>query len=129
MDKYNIIYFFPRFLDDIKYETKWAWQRVFRGFDDRWYWGLNGELENIVPKVVRHMKENGAGCSEKFFKKGEEDECKQWGEVLEKIARGFEASKEIEDELLYKGKRFMKLYEERKEGLQLFVDNFASLWD
>ena len=130
MDKNDIIYFFTRLLDDIKCETKWAWQRVFRGFDDRWYWGLCGELNNVIPKVVRHMKKNYSGCPPELWdKKAKDNECHKWGEILEKIARGFEASEEIEDELLYKGKKFMKLYKERKEGLQLFVDNFTSLWD
>jgi len=126
----DIIYFFPRLFDKAKYETKWAWQRAFRGFDDRWYWGLSGELEEIIPKCVRHMAKNCSGCPVEFFNKETEGiECKKWEDILEKIARGFEASKEIEEELLYEGDKFMKLDKERKEGLQLFVDNFTSLWD
>jgi len=128
MDINNIIYFFPRLFEETKYEIKWAWQRVFRGYDDRWYWSLNSALEEVVPKCVRHMKENCTGCPEEFYDK-KTDSCKKWEDILENIARGFEASREIEDELLYKGDKFMKLYKERKEGLQLFVDNFTSLWD
>lgn len=122
----DIIYFFPRLFDEIKYQVKWAFQRVFRGYDDRWYWGLNGELDRIIPKCVRHMKENCSGCPVGYY---ENNDCKEWEDTLEKIARAFEASKEIEDELLYKGKKFEKLYKERKEGFQLFVDNYISLWD
>ena len=76
------------------------------------------------------MKENCSGCPDELYdEKKVGDECHKWSDILEKIARGFEASKEIEEELLYKGDKFMKLDKERKEGLQLFVDNFTSLWD
>ncbi len=72
------------------------------------------------------MKENCSGCPVGYY---ENNDCKEWEDTLEKIARAFEASKEIEDELLYKGKKFEKLDKERKEGFQLFVDNYTSLWD
>ena len=31
-------YLIPRFLSNAKHEVKWAWQRVFRGYDDRITW-------------------------------------------------------------------------------------------
>ena len=87
----DIIYFFPRLFNEVKYQTKWAFQRVFRGYDDRWYWGLNGELDRVIPKCVRHMKENCSGCPDEYYK----DDCKKWEDILEKIARAFELDRRI----------------------------------
>jgi hypothetical protein len=34
----NPIYSIPRWFTDTRYKIKWAYQRVFRGWDDRWRW-------------------------------------------------------------------------------------------
>lgn len=40
-------------LRDIKLEIKWAWQRVFRGYDDRIYWGFDYHLTKIIPAIKK----------------------------------------------------------------------------
>ena len=126
----NPIYSVPRFFRNVRNEIVWAWQRVFRGFDDRWYWGLYNQLEWIIPKVIRWMKKNHHGCPSNLYDKTRKrNQCWKWTEILEKIAQGFEASEKIDREVLWKGKRYEKLNKKRKEGMKLFSKFFRSLWD
>ena len=125
----NPIYAIPRFFDNAKCEIKWAWQRVFRGYDDRWYWGLDSHLNWIIPLVTRRMKD-GLGCPSSLWSKNpKDDECRKWHDILEKIAQGFEATEEISVNYLWKGKKFEKLDKQRKEGMKLFVKYSDNLWD
>ena len=75
------------------------------------------------------MKKYGHGCPAKLFEKGRRNECHKWNEILEKIAKGFNATEKIKNNYLWKGKRFEKLNREQKEGMRLFVKFFNSLWD
>ncbi len=126
----NPIYSIPRWFDNMKYEIKWAWQRVFRGFDDRWYWNLDINLSWIIPKCVRHIKKYGMGCPGKLYdKKRKNNECYKWKEILEKIAKGFEAVEKIQNNHFWKGRKFEKLDKQYKEGMRLFVKYFRNLWD
>ena len=126
----DLKYAVPRWFEDKKSEIKWAWQRVFRGFDDRVYWGLYNHLEWIIPKVVRWMKKNHHGCPSNLYDKTRKgNECWKWTEILEKIAKGFESAEKIDNKFLFKGKRFEKLNKQYKEGMKLFVRYFRNLWD
>ncbi len=126
----NPIYSIPRFFSNAKYEIKCAWQRVFRGYDDSWNWGLYQQLQTIIPKCVRWMKKNHLGCPGNLYdEKNKRDNCWKWKEILEKIAKGFEAKQKISDNYLFKGKRFEKLDKQQKEGMKLFVKYFNNLWD
>ena len=126
----NLRYAIPRWFSDKEFDIKCAWNRVFRGFDNRWYWNLNSMLCWIIPKCVRWMKKNGAGCPPKLYdKKRKGNGCYKWKEILEKIAKGFEAAEKIQNNHLWKGKRYEKLNKQYKEGMRLFVRYFDSLWD
>ena len=126
----NPIYAIPRWLVDIKLEIKWAWQRVFREYDDRWYWNLDNHLSWIIPKCVKHMRESGTSCPQNFYdKKIKGDECYKWKEVLKKIAKGFEARNTIYIEDLHKGMKYERLDKDFKEGIKLLAKHFNSLWD
>ena len=126
----NLRFLIPRKISDWKYEVKWAWQRVFRGYDDRWNWGLYHHLQEIIPKCVRSMKKHHIGCPGSLFdSKNKKNNCWKWSKILEKIAKGFEAKQKISDNYLFKGKRFEKLDRKQKEGMKLFVKYFDNLWD
>jgi hypothetical protein len=43
-------------MNNILNEIKWAWQRVFRGYDDTIYWGFDGYLEQIIPALKEFCK-------------------------------------------------------------------------
>lgn len=123
-------YAIPRWFSDKKYEIKWAWQRVIRGYDDRWYWNLDNQLQWIIPQCVRWLKKNHSGCPEKLYDKNRKgNECWEWEKILGKIAQGFEALKKIDNEYLWRGEKYKKLNKEYQEGMKLFMKYFRNLWD
>ena len=144
----------PRKLNDWKYEIKWAWQRVFRGYDDTSVWNLYHHISEQLPKILRQLKNNHLGCPGELFdnKAKKNKECHKWEDILEKMARGFDAAvkignneymKEIklkkpEKDIFgkdsytgykYDKKCYNKLYKEFEEGMELFKKYFFNLWD
>lgn len=139
----NPIYSIPRFFDRLKYEIKWAYQRLIRGYDDRWFWSFNHQLADFAIEIFKHM-------SKKAFGHPSSITFTKWQKILMKIAEGFEAYKEINEgdsymiptgyyhqEGLLKGmekrvvdKRKLKTLEKKqKKGLELFTKWFNHLWD
>lgn len=47
--KYNI--------EDKMHRLKWAYQRAFRGFDERVTWGLDSHLESITNEIMKIAEE------------------------------------------------------------------------
>lgn len=37
-------------------EIKWAYQRVYRGYDDRIFWGVDGYFEQFLPAIKQFCK-------------------------------------------------------------------------
>lgn len=139
----NPIYSIPRFFDRLKSEIKWAYQRVFRGYDDKWYWSFNHQVADVAIKVFKNM-------SKKVWGHPSELKFKKWQKILMKIAEGFEAYKEIHEgdsymiptgyyyeEGFLKGlekrvinkKKLKELEKKQKKGLELFAKWFSHLWD
>ena len=109
---------------------KWAWQRVFRGYDDRWHWDLFYASSRPIIENLMWLQKNHSGCPNEFYdetKKG--DECHKWEDILGKMAQGFEAGLEIDDKMLYKGDEYDKLMEQYNKGMELFVKYYRGLWD
>lgn len=149
----NLYYLIPRKLSDWKYEIKWAYQRVFRGYDDTTVWNFHHHIAEQFPRILRDLKENGFGCPSQFYdSKKKDNECHKWKEVLEKMAKGFDAAKKIdsneymkevklkkpkkdvfgEDSYIdykFDKKHYNSLHKEFKEGVDLFKKHFFNLWD
>jgi len=108
---YKPWFFIPRITKDTWHQIKWAWQRIFRGYDDRITWGLNGYLSEFMPKIIKTMIESLHGTP-----MNEETEegmtIKEWKGILEKIALGFEAADKLNDNKYMKK---VKLKEPRKD--------------
>jgi len=144
-------YLIPRKLSDWKYEIKWAWQRVFRGYDDRITWEIDHWLVDYLPEIIRKMKNNLHGYPSNPFEKKTKlpRNEKEWKDILEKIAVGFEsASKIINDAYIIKTKEkekdgafkgtnkykfdkklYNKFLKEFDSGIKLFHEFFFNLWD
>ena len=120
----NPIYAIPRFFGDIKLEIKWAWQRVFRGFDDRWYWSLYGMITEIIPKCIRKIRKDGTGYPGNITNK-------EWKIILKKIEDGFIALNKIETfgDCKYNSKKYKQRLKKYEEGMKLFLKHFRNLWD
>lgn len=145
-------YRIPHYVEDKLLEVKWGFQRMFRGFDDRWYWSYYSMNAEQTLKILRWMKEHKHGSpfthdpdnvlKTKDKSKGYEIHDsfhKRWSEALGLMIRGFEALLE-EDELHltdrkgnYDHEKTMKarekLMKEWEKGARLFIANYLGLWD
>jgi hypothetical protein len=116
-------------------EVKWAWQRVFRQYDSRIIWSIDYYLAKMLPIWLRELQERKQGVpmmmfeKEDFNKDGdikdeytEELRSKQYNEILEKIAVGFENYMKYQD-----GNSLLE--KDMDETFQLLSKYFSTLWD
>lgn len=144
---HHVIFEFPKFLcnriSDLFYEVKWAWQRVFRGWDDTAVWSVDHWLDEIMPDILNTLKLEKYGTPNSIFTKDEMDEDgnvseenhkkahDRWNKELDKMIAGFLASKKLRN-LDY---NWQDKTEEQAikntfdEGMQSFVKHYHSLWD
>ena len=74
-------------------KIKWFFQRGSRGWADCDWWNMHSYVSDMMPELIRKLK-NGHGCPSEFYDKGvKNDECHKWYEILEEMAQGFEAAK------------------------------------
>ena len=130
---------------DLCGHINWAWQRVYRRWDDRAAWSIDYWLNEIMPDIISQLKRNTHGTPMSFyegfphdknFDYSDEDESKArelWNAELDKMIAGFVASKRMH-ELEYKTKeQFEREYEILesifKNGMKSFTEYYHSLWD
>ena len=125
---------------------RWAWQRVFRGWDDRVTYGIDWHLSENMPAWIKRMKEYGNSVP--FDMTAEE-----WWGILDEIADGFRAGyrllnddfpavKEMVNsrdrfDSIIRDDAFMEKFAKQREealvifnrGMEMFVQHFFSLWD
>jgi len=124
-------------------KIKWFIQRGRRGWDDTDAWGFHTFFAELVPPMIRKMKD-GAGCPSKFYdSKNTNNECQKWHDTLEEMAQGFEAV-EFLDKYKYKTwseldngnctleidyKAMDNARKKMDKGLKLFAKHYLNLWD
>ena len=122
---------------------RWAWQRVFRGWDDRIVWSVDYYLANMIPKWLKVSKEVKCGIPAQCFDKDDWDDEKceyingaeekaldKWNNILDKMIEGFACYYEIENKGIYSDNpRYQELIDKFDEGFELFHEHFGSLWD
>jgi len=115
--QYKLLRFWKWITSDLWSGLKWKLQRAQRGYSDNDVWGMNSYFAEIIPPMVRQMKEKGFG----YPGHGRANTPEKWGAILEEIAQGFEA---FDGEI-------GKLGDEEKfnKGMKLFVRWFNNLWD
>lgn len=128
-------------LREYKRQTKWAWQRVFRGWDDRAVWSLNYYLAEIIPQVLKKLKEDKVGVPMQFFEglpyedentySYSEESMKiaeeRWNVVLDEMIAGFEIYNNLWKEPSYEKER--EEYKKVEKALELLKIYFENLWD
>lgn len=150
MIKYRLIYFLNHPFRNIREgfsHIKWAFQRVYRGWDDRAAYGMDSFLAKIIPELITGMKKYGNSYP------GDIGPDK-WIEELNTISDGFKAAQRVQnddfpawDELRLSddfdwGKDELpetfwpKLEKEQDlaldtfyKGMDKFVEHFWDLWD
>ena len=134
-------YAIPRKVSDWKFEVRMAWQRVFRGYDDRYWWSHFHEHSRITLEALKTFRAKHMGSPSQFFgfnTTNEEGHAK-WDEILDKTIAGFQASIDMDDVYIvdkngeYDSKATQKeikrLEKIQNEGLQLYVKHYRNLWD
>jgi hypothetical protein len=127
---------------------KWAYQRVYRGFDDRATWGVSYWLNDLMPKILREMKGSEVGIPMSFFdeecdKNGrytEEQELKasqKYDKVISDLIWAFEEMKRLDDyEFDYKNKtpkqnmrEYQKMIKDAKRKMELLITYYHEIGD
>lgn len=124
--------------EEIWCQTKWAWQRVFRGWDDRALWGINYYIAKILPEMLTKFIKynNGIPMSivDKYprndsYEMSDEDydtASIEWDAILQKISDGFALYDKL-DEISDKEERERNVKKFNK-ALELFKEHFNDLW-
>jgi hypothetical protein len=119
---YRVRCFVKNFFRGIKYRR----QRARRGYSDRDLWDIGEYLSTIVPPMMRHLKDNGSGYPVKIGSR------KKWEEILEDIAKGFEAQLKLKVNYSKRynenGKELEELLKTKDKGLKLFIKYLGAFW-
>lgn len=124
---------FMRFMD-VRYNIKkivWFFSRGKNGWAPCDTWSLDSYLSSWMPEAVRYLKKNKNGFPSNL------SSDKEWEDILEKIALGFEATRKQDDLVLGKEEGAVEEYQKkmddlekvRIEGMNLFVEHYNGLWD
>jgi len=123
---------------------KYFIQRGKRGYSNQDLWNVDSYLCEIIPPMVRHLKDTQTGCPSEFFDASKvNDECWKWKAVLEEIAQGFEAAQEIGNthcsyrknndngsfSYEFDEERAKQLRAKFERGIELLKETFFGLWD
>jgi hypothetical protein len=135
-------YTIPRVTGEGRREIRWAWQRVFRGYDDRLVWSLHSEHTRLMLKVLKHFRKTHIGSPiirDKDWKENGEGPGDSahtfWDKQLDAMIDGFQAQMDIED-LDYadfssdvEKKKYKELIAMWEKGMKVFVEHYNDLWD
>ena len=90
-------------------------QRFIRGYAEEDWWDLDLFLAHLLPILLRKRKENAHSRPRKTT-------SKEWANILEKIAQGFDEAALIKDV----GDGDIDKF---NEAMDLLKEHFFSLWD
>ena len=107
---------------DVKNEIKWAYQRVFRGWDDRVIWSIDYHLAANIPLWLEELKKDQS-CPTSIAPEGvdvssfaEEDwdtRKEEWTRIIDSMIDGFRAAEDIINKTLPSWDIFYDEYEKR----------------
>ena len=123
-------------LQDAFAQVKWAFQRMFRGWDDSAVFGVDRHIAILIPKLVRELLKDETGTPGAMFsdsdfdKEGsvspeiEKQRNAEWKQILTDIAEGFEDYSTNGECWMFEGSS-----EKFEKAFDLFRKYFSSLWD
>ena len=128
------------FIPEIIRQIKWAWQRVFKKYDDTAVWSIDYYIAEQIVKTVSDLRKYGrtiGNCYEDddfdelgHFKKGIFEQRKaDWHNILEKIVEGFSIYPELSERYDYKTNEYQELSKKFEEAFDLFRKYYSALWD
>lgn len=128
-------------LKDASNQIRWAWQRVFRGWDNRASWSIDFWLNDKLPEILLQLRENKHGTPIEFFDffehdadfgySDEDEKLAQalWNEKLDFMIRGFQSARKLDNYQYKSDEERENLELEEKIGLELFIKYYRDLWD
>jgi len=124
-------------ISEVKDTLIHAWQRVFRGYDDRAWWEMDAYLATLIPILVKQLRKNGHGVPSAMYEgltpdeNGNYDELAQatatdkWNYILIEIEEGFKEYLEYQHCNLDPDHKLEKF----NRAFDLFREYFSALWD
>ena len=111
---------------DFYLQIKWAWQRVFRGYDDTAYWDLCEYIMCIALPVLQYIKKEQGGLPYDKEKKRVLTQ-EEWDNILDKMIAAFTL---YEESLTIHGMidDTLETEEAKQKGFELFGKWLRSLW-
>lgn len=125
---------------DVSRQIKWAWQRVFRGWDDRIIWSIDFYLDEKIPVWMEQLKKQKHGVPSCLFESEDWDELNgvsdekyaiaeaKFDSILDQIAEGFKAHREME-EFHQNEPEYKELEKKFDNAFSLLHTHWSSLWD
>lgn len=121
-------------------EIKYAYQRVFRGWDDRVIWSIDTYLNEKLVVWLKVLKEQKHGVPSEFFSErydynttDEDFKVAEglWNAELDKMILGFESNSKLQDFSRWSEKKeeLGLLEKQFQDGMVAFVKHYNSLWD
>lgn len=143
---YFIIYRIPARLTDLRYEIKWGFQRMFRGYDDSLVWGYWYENAKLNVKVLKQLKKIKHGVpytleettSDISHDEEFERQEKAWDIVMDKMINAWQAIIDEDDVHIKTDGKYdvEKSHVEREHIMKIFTEGmseytiwYRSLWD
>ena len=120
-------------LGDVLDNVRWAWQRVFKGYDERVAWSIDWHLVEVMPlwldELIDGVKKMG-GTPMDFVDLYDNEEQAEtaWIETLEEIRNGFLAGADVLNLEWDNVEEYNELMKRAEHGLELFRKHFFSLW-
>lgn len=129
-------------IGEARSQIKWAWQRVFRGWDDRVTWSIDSYLSQHIPDWMEKLKKDKFGVPSMMFQDGDyvgdnweipdevfEKRAREYDRILDQIALGFRFYYKLNNEVVdEKSIKIMKRYFDNV-SFPLFVKYFGTFWD
>jgi hypothetical protein len=131
---------------ELFFQVKWAYQRIFRGWDDRVLWSLDLYLAENIPEWIKHIKnECDEGLPACMFTEGDyiknglfwelylgvwEKARGRRNAILNKIVEGFEEYVKIANwDYDFKSKEYKDARQKYNDAFYLLHEYFETLWD
>lgn len=108
-----------KLLCELLRETKFAWQRVIRGWDDTVWWSLDDYICRVCLHSLKQLRANGYGYP------SEMKSPEEWDKVLDQMIDGFAAA----DEIINDTEKFPVWKERDRRWKELHSDDSWVLWE
>ena len=107
---------------DDERQPLWKKQRKKRGFDDTETWALDSTIARFILPRLKRFKEVNVGMW--YFPDIEKADEERTNEVLDKMIRAFEIISDHSDSFRYND----ELFDEARQGIELFYKHYFNLW-